>query len=229
MNGTLTTEKPKTPAQKNYFKNHEKLLDTPVNRWYSSYNENTQESDRNGRGKEDFMRISSMIIGRIYPIIEVTNPKALANACPCCGKRIEKHARVIACHAPDKGAQNYTAICGVGCKPEHDHVESESLKFRLAVENRELGIADIAYACRKMDVEIKERDNKGRFIRLEIDIYPHGRANAIGKLGRCLSEMSALPIEQSVDGGLTWTELDTTVYAKVFGCGKYQGRKAYGV
>lgn len=85
------------------------------------------------------MRIAEMEYGITYPVAEVTNPKALYNSCPCCGRPIAMHDAVTVAFAPEKGAQNYKACVGADCAPDvdiSDGAETLMLRVRSRTRNR---------------------------------------------------------------------------------------------
>lgn len=184
------------------------------------------------------MKVTEMEYGMTYDVSEVTNPKALYNKCPCCGRPIADHFTVTVAFAPEKGAQGYKAVVGADCAPEVEIPDgADTLTLRVRGKNRASVLADLAWATKEMtrtiDVsETTSRDPKtGRFLgyTATVTVLVPEKVNGLGKLGKVAQRISTEPVEQSLDGGETWGALDTTVYAKVFGCGKYQGRKVYGV
>lgn len=176
------------------------------------------------------MKIAEMEIGMVYGIDAITNPKALYAECPCCKAPLINHKQVACVFAPDKGAQAHKAVVGVGCRPAHrgSHAHTVTLRLTAAAET-DAQLAGILYSSRKVEYRVLNRRNHHTNQRTDIVLgIPEGKGcQQVAKLA-CQLATLGLVESQKLDNG-AWEPLDTKRWPEKLGCGKYQGRKAYGV
>lgn len=174
------------------------------------------------------LRVIDMALGYTYNVSDLG--RCASSKCPCCGKAIKAHERVVCVPAPDKGAQGCKTIVGLDCEPEiGKHPEwDDTLEIRYTVfgRNKNYARGALMYATRNYASREIDETADGFILTLYKDEL--AGCQQFGKLPACIGAKQVFkPVAMSINGN-DWQEYDSAVVTDTLGF-EYRGLKKYGV